>query len=295
MSLRRGLRGRRDPREAPPAEALAHVAGGGLGRIGEGPQHPGHIAQRRALAAALLRRARRLALEIDDHDVVLDDQHLAKMIIAVDARLDRLRRAPGRGCSIGAQHSSLRASRSCKTPARRPTPPERSIAAKARSACALASSCHGGEIDGRKRLGPEGLVVGGRREGQVEFRRSLAQHPDDRQVIRQSALEADGVLLGHEGHGVELALEGLGGPAPGIALIADEALQNGDRRRRAVFADMLHDGRGAAGVLEAGDLGQEAADLDFGMLARLEAAIELEDHVLAHGDRRVALLAPRGA
>src|SRR3954469_14901970 len=51
------------------AEALRHLARDGLARIGEGAQHAGDIAQGRGLGAPLFRRARRLALEIDDRDV----------------------------------------------------------------------------------------------------------------------------------------------------------------------------------------------------------------------------------
>ena len=42
----------------------------------------------RALAPPLVGRSRRLALEVDDHHIVLHDQHLAEVVVAVDARLD---------------------------------------------------------------------------------------------------------------------------------------------------------------------------------------------------------------
>src|SRR5258706_1469450 len=64
-------------------------------RIAERAQHAGYIAQLRRLLAALGERPRRLALEIDDQEVVVRHQHLAEVIVAVVPRLQR--RALGRG------------------------------------------------------------------------------------------------------------------------------------------------------------------------------------------------------
>ena len=61
-------------------------------RVAERAQHAGDVAQRRMLAPALGERPRRLALEVDDHEVVVGEQHLAEVIVAVVARLER--RAP---------------------------------------------------------------------------------------------------------------------------------------------------------------------------------------------------------
>src|SRR5690606_8730996 len=81
------------PRESPRslffhllAESLPPPPERRPGEIVEGPQHPGDIAQRRGLRAALMQRALRLTLEIDDRDVVLTDQDLAQVIVAMDAR-----------------------------------------------------------------------------------------------------------------------------------------------------------------------------------------------------------------
>ena len=58
----------------------------GPARVVEGAQHARHVAQRRALGAALLEGARRLALEVDDDEVVARDQYLPEVVIAVKAR-----------------------------------------------------------------------------------------------------------------------------------------------------------------------------------------------------------------
>src|SRR5438270_11334772 len=54
-------------------------------RIMERTQHPGHVAQRAALDAALAQWPRRFALKVNDDEVVAGMQHLAEMIVAVRA------------------------------------------------------------------------------------------------------------------------------------------------------------------------------------------------------------------
>src|SRR5439155_24725515 len=57
----------------------------GARRIREGAEHPGHVAERRALAAALAERAHRLALEVEDHPIVLGPEGLPEVVVAVVA------------------------------------------------------------------------------------------------------------------------------------------------------------------------------------------------------------------
>ena len=51
----------------------------------ERAQHAGDVAQRRALEPPLAERPRRLALEVDDDEVAAGVEHLAEMVVAVDA------------------------------------------------------------------------------------------------------------------------------------------------------------------------------------------------------------------
>ena len=60
----------------------------GPGRVVERAQHARDVLERRRLGAALGQRARRLALEIQDVEVVLRDQDLAEVIVAVNPSLD---------------------------------------------------------------------------------------------------------------------------------------------------------------------------------------------------------------
>src|SRR5207253_2152773 len=76
-----------------PLTELRRAAG-----IAERAQHPGHIAQRRMLLAALGQRPRRLALEIDDQEIVVRNEHLPEVIVAVVPRLER--RAPGHWAGV---------------------------------------------------------------------------------------------------------------------------------------------------------------------------------------------------
>src|SRR5207302_8045612 len=50
----------------------------------------GDVAHRQALEAALVERAGRLALEVDDHEVVAGVQDLAEVIVAVDSDAGRV-------------------------------------------------------------------------------------------------------------------------------------------------------------------------------------------------------------
>src|SRR5205085_7449736 len=68
--------------------ALAKL--GRAARVAERAQHAGDIAQRRVLAAALGEWPRGLALEVDDQEVVVRNEHLAEVVVAVMARLHRL-------------------------------------------------------------------------------------------------------------------------------------------------------------------------------------------------------------
>ena len=64
-----------------------------VGRVVERAEHARDVAQRRALEPALADRARGLALEVDDHEVLARPEHLAEVEVAVDAHahVDELR------------------------------------------------------------------------------------------------------------------------------------------------------------------------------------------------------------
>src|SRR5690606_31857339 len=66
--------------------ALRHPADRGPAGVVERAQHPGDIAQWRVPRTTLLDRARRFALEIDDQEIVVGEQDLAEVQVAVMPR-----------------------------------------------------------------------------------------------------------------------------------------------------------------------------------------------------------------
>src|SRR4051794_34188915 len=84
-------------RLALPLVELVALGGAPL-RIAERAQHPGHVAQRRTFQAAFGEGPGRLALEVDDVPVVVGEQDLAEVIVAVMA--DFQRAAARRGAGI---------------------------------------------------------------------------------------------------------------------------------------------------------------------------------------------------
>ena len=83
----------------------------------ERAQHAGDVAQRRALEPPLAERARRLALEVDDDEVLAGVEHLAEVVVAVAADAHRRRAAR----SSDARAARARISR-LAAPARRGAP-----------------------------------------------------------------------------------------------------------------------------------------------------------------------------
>src|SRR5690606_26207434 len=90
-----------------------------------------------------------------------------------------------------------------------------------------------------------------------------------RQVVEEVAHQAERVL-------------------PGVALVDDELGEEGDGDR-SVGGGGRHRPPHRGDVAELALFGEIAVDLDVGVLARLEPAIDLQDQLLAEGDRRVRL------
>src|SRR5207244_405007 len=105
----RGGPSRREAARAPvrlPPPPLGRREPGARRRVANRAQHPRHVAQRRVLAAPLLERAQRLALEVDDREVatVGDGRRLAQGAVAAVAGLHASgeRGEPGRPAHVGA-------------------------------------------------------------------------------------------------------------------------------------------------------------------------------------------------
>ena len=82
------------------------------GDVVEGAQHAGDVDEAGALLAPLGEVALRLAFEVDDHHVVLRDEHLAEVEIAVDAGLRTRSRVRARSLDTRVERS-LRGKKGC--------------------------------------------------------------------------------------------------------------------------------------------------------------------------------------
>ena len=167
---------------------VAHSIGGHEAPIGVGLQRrrgrrtgtsgscPATSTQRRPLDAALGRRPRRLALEVDDHEVAAGVQHLAEVEVAVhpDARgLDAVARRPRRTARGSPPRARARARR-------RRVLPRRASASMRRSSCSVGPHLRPHRLEERalvergERLGREASVVA-RGEGEVQLGGALAE------------------------------------------------------------------------------------------------------------------------
>ena len=68
-------------------------------------QHAGNVLQRRALLAAILKRASRLPFEIDNDEITAGEEDLSEMIVAVDAGNHSRTAQPGEPLEAAAGNS----------------------------------------------------------------------------------------------------------------------------------------------------------------------------------------------
>ncbi len=252
---------------------------------------PGHVAERRGLAPALGEAAAGLALEVDDRHVALRDQHLPEVVVAVDARAaagGRQRRHPrearGQRLAGGEERGDVGGQLRRQAVARLAEPRRRRRRAPAPP---RATTRRAGRRRSARRRRP-GRRSGSRRPCAARrcagrgARRCRAGRRRPRR--RRRAAAATERICGL----VEVALQRLDHVVPGVALVRHEGEGGGQRRRLAVA--VLDRAVVGGRVLVAGDLGQEARHLDVGLRAGAEPAVDLQDHLVAEGDRDVALL-----
>ena len=80
------------------------------------------------------------------------------------------------------------------------------------------------------------------------------------------------------------------GVAPGIALIVNKALHQGQRDDRTVAVRVFQGAGQRRDVAKSGDIAQETAHLQFGVDARPQASINLEQHAATDVERSVAAI-----
>ena len=150
----------------------------GVGGVAERAQHPRHILHRRLLLAPLGDRPGRLAFEVEQVEVALGPEHLAEVIVAVDALLRDGEFRGRRGLDpidhlLLVVEQRLRARGHTSSGSRVAPPFMASLnASNAVRACADALRPTPGEILGREWLRAERGIAGVAGEREVHFRRS---------------------------------------------------------------------------------------------------------------------------
>ena len=235
----------------------------GGGRVGEGAQHPGDVSQRRALAAALDERPRRLALEVDDHPVAVRPEGLAEVVVAV-----RADHAAGRA-GLREQAQLLPHLLAATEDRREPL-----------------------VVLGQLEEDAGDLLVDGR--GQQAQRLDARLLGRERRIVRIGG--EDGVhLAGHLAEPAQPVEEALRGGArlverelPAVGGRGHVLLEDAERRRELPARVAVPAGE-RGDVVEAA-LAEEAQHLQLRVGARLEPPEELQDQRLVEDDRAVRLV-----
>ena len=237
--------------------------------VRERAQHPGDVAERRALAPALGERARRLALEVDHHPVARSsDQSVCprwrspcvRIVLpnepacessASDSRTSSPRPRIGSSASTSSGSSTKMRLISSST-----------VAVSSASDSVLGSS-------GRSRVARVGAEHGVHRAGH----------------LRRAGAAARGTRSGSLSQLVERELPAVDGAPRTYSCSTPSVASSG----RPTYA---YQPASCAMFCEAA-LGEEAQQLELGVDAGLEPAEDLEDQLLVEDDRRVRLLARR--
>ena len=198
----------------------------GARRVVERAQHAGDVAQRRVLGAALLQTAQRLALEVEDVEVVAHHHHLAQVHVAVQAGLQDLRHrrqrrldqplelGPAAEQRLDVEPGSLRQCRLLMRPAQRLRGRVRPVAHQRLPVR---------DVGFGDRLGPERRIVHRQRERLVQLADARAQglRQGDEHGVQVVDLHLDAGR-----HHLELAqhpVEIVERERPAVALVAHEA------------------------------------------------------------------------
>ena len=208
-----------------------------MARVVERAQHAGHVAQRAVLGTALVERALRLALEVDEEEVVA--------LISTCCRCrSPCRRvfwpAGGAAATASMRASSVGAAASTRSPA---APPARRAWRGPRQQRERAPALDGhrlrpgGDVGGLDRLGVEGRPAGAQREGEMQLRHAPGEqaHAFGHRLRVGGADGPDGLVA----PGGEVARELLDRMGPCIALVRDLRLQQRHDPALAVAAAVL--------------------------------------------------------
>ena len=141
---------------------------------------------------------------------------------------------------------------------------------------------------GRCRLGPEVLDVVAAGKRSLHFRDAAAGLQHVALIGDLLVAAASRIRTGDQALLVDEPVEIGDRHRPCVALVLDELVHAGDRRALAVV-NKLDGPEQRRRVGEAGDTGEEAADLDLGIDTGLELALQLDDVAVVHMQRRAGV------
>ena len=260
---------------------------GGVRGVVERAEHAGDVTEGVVPAAALLERAGRLALEVEEVELAVGEERLAEVVVAVDA--DAEAAAGGNvaeGVEVGEGAVPLVLGGEVAGGARRVAlgagvlgeegarPSELVLDAVGEGGVVLGGGGLGLEVRGLGR-GEDCVHLGGadaEGAGQLEH---LGGH-----LLQPRRYGAD--LLGERGgagHAVEELVHLLGGVVPPVALGVERLLDEAHRDRLVAAAEV-------GGAEEVGDepdvgLGEVAQELELGVLPSLQPPVQLHEEAIA--------------
>ena len=212
------------------------------------------------LAPGFGERPRRLALEVDDQEVVIGKKNLPQVVVAVVARLERAARRCLAGVDEGKDHALQRDERLG------------AVVSLQHAQRLFRLGAHAGapllDLLRAEGLGLEGRVAASHGEGAMQLRGARGERLDEGD---EGAVVLLGALRLHE------ALEITQRVAPRVPLVGDVLLQQRERRRLAPRRNVFDRARERHAVLEARRLGEIAPHLELGMQPRTKAAIALQE------------------
>ena len=235
------------------------------------------------LVPPLSQRPHRLALEVDNKDVVAGNQNLTQMVVAMDARsfgVDFCRH------QLGDLHQQIVAApnQAIGRLLRSTVQPRSSLVQglENRGSAGANGPCPIAEVIRLKGLGRKRHIVGAKSERVVQFGGTLSEAVRKREQL----------LLGPAPGGMFAwdAFQAFDDIRPAVALVGNQRLQHAERGRHLPPSpDELDRAEKGGSVPEARHLGQETPDFQLGMDAGLKPPESLQ-HRAANSDRRVRLL-----
>ena len=254
---------------------------------------PGDVAERRGLVAPLGDAALRLALEVDEVDVVLRHQHLAEMIVAVDARLEARRRRGRPQLETRARiafralwSAAASALASPVRPRRAPWRRRRGRASRRGSrpspSASTSRSVTGSALKARS--------LGRRGEGGMQLGRAAAEHAAEVERMGEGRRRRRLPRRATARVASKSSVQRVEHDVPRVALVPHEGEDRGERHRLALRRHVFGGAEEGRRVPEAGDLGEEARHRDLRLLAVAEPPVDLHDRLVADDEGDVALL-----